>query len=199
MDATVIAALISALAALVAAIMSFLTSRMRLKHPGGSATGNESAPDQEDDIRLDEARASLYRQESIAKWSCRAAASLTFSQYVVGGILTSSFVQDALSSKITGFLGLLVLASSLVHHHYRPDIYSREARQRATRLRMLIRTAEDLQYAIEHGKQGTPSRYSIRKMVSDGLAEVEADELRDAEPENAELTITEAKHRVRLD
>jgi hypothetical protein len=187
MDATVIAALISALAALVAAIMSKLTSRLRLKHLVVIATEDKSAPDQEDDIRLDEARASLYRQESIAKWSCRAAASLIFSQYVVGGILASSFVQDSLSNEITGFLGILVLASSLVHHHYRPDIYSREARQRAARLRTLIRTAEDLLYAIRHGKQGAPSLYTIRKTVSEGLAEIEADELKDIEPDNAEL------------
>ena len=186
MDATVIAVLISALAALVAAIMSKVTSRLRLKHLVVISTEDKSAPDQEDDIRLDEARASLYRQESIAKWSCRAAASLIFSQYVVGGILASSFVQDSLSNKITGFLGILVLASSLVHHHYRPDIYSREARQRAARLRTLIRTAEDLLYAIRQGKQGAPSLYTIRKRVSEGLAEIEADELKDIDPDNAE-------------
>jgi len=187
MDATVIAALISALAALVAAIMSVLTSRLRLKHLTVTATEDISEPDQEDDIRLDEARASLYRQESIAKWSCRAAASLTFSQYVVGGILASSFVQDSLSNEITGFLGILVLASSLVHHHYRPDIYSREARQRAARLRTLIRVSEDLLYAIKHGKQGAPSLYTIRKTMSEGLAEIEANELKDIESDNTEI------------
>jgi len=186
MDATVIAVLISALAALVAAIMSVLTSRLRLKYLGETATEDKAVPGQEDDIRLDEARASLYRQESIAKWSCRAAASLTFSQYVVGGILTSSFVQDSLSSKITGYLGILVFASSLFHHRYRPDILSREARQRAARLRTLIRSAEDLLYEIKHGKKGAPSLYTIRKTVSGGLAEIEADELKDIEPNNAE-------------
>lgn len=185
MNATVIAALISALAALVAAIMSVLTSRLRLKHLGVTVTEDESVPDQVDDIRLDEARTYLYRQESIAKWSCRAAASLTFSQYVVGGILASSLVQNSLSNEITGYLGILVLASSLVHHRYRPDILSREARQRTARLKTLIRAAEDLLYAIEHGKQGAPSLYTIRKSVSEGLADIEADELKDIEPDNA--------------
>jgi ParB-like chromosome segregation protein Spo0J len=185
MDATVIAALISALAGLVAAVASALTSRLQLDRKRSNAVDDGEAPDPERDVRLNEAREVLQCQETIARWYCRAAASLTFSQYIVGGILATSFVQESLSKEIVGFLGVLVLGSSLVHHRYRPDIQSREARQRAAQLRTVIRTAEDALFEIRKGKQGAPSMHKIRKMVSVGLTKIEAIELNDMEPEGA--------------
>ena len=187
MDATVTAAMISALAALLAAIMSTVTARLRFgNNAAPSMAEDPESSDLEHDTRLDEARGYLRRQETMAKWNCRAAASLTFSQYIVGGILATSFVQEALPKEVVGFLGLLVLIASLVHHRYRPDIYSRGARERAVQLRALIRTAEDALYAIHSRPPDAPTLLRIRKMVSEGLAEIDASELKDMGTEREE-------------
>ena len=186
MDATVTAAMISALAALLAAVMSAFTARLRLDHVAPSAPVDHGSSDPECDTRLNEARDYLRRQETMARWNCRAAASLTFSQYIVGGILATSFVQESLPREVVGFLGLLVLVASLIHHRYRPDIYARCARERAVQLRALIRKAEDALYAIRSGRADAPSLLRIRKMVSEGLAEIEASELQDMDSDREE-------------
>jgi hypothetical protein len=186
MDATVTAALISALAALFAAVMSAFTARLRLTTGASCEADDQESADPEQDTRLNEARHYLQRQEAMARWNCRAAASLTFSQYIVGGILATSFVQEALSREVVGFLGLLVLIASLIHHRYRPDIYASCARERAVQLRALIRKAEDALYAIRSGRSDAPSLLKIRKMVSQELAEIEARELRDMETDREE-------------
>lgn len=186
MDATVTAAMISALAALLAAIMSAFTARLRLNNVASPSAEYEGVAEPECDVRLNEARDYLQRQEAMARWNCRAAASLTFSQYIVGGILATSFVQEALPREVVGFLGLLVLIASLIHHRYRPDIYARCARERAVQLRALIRKAEDALYAIRSGKADAPSLLKIRKMVSEGLAEVEVSELHDTDSDRDE-------------
>ena len=186
MDVTVTAAMISALAALLAAIMSAFTARLRFNNVTPSPAEDAESPDPDQDTRLNEARSYLRRQEAMAKWNCRAAASLTFSQYIVGGILATSFVQEALPREVVGFLGLLVLVSSLVHHRYRPDIYSRGARERAVELKALILAVEDALFDIRSGRPGAPSLLKIRKMVSEGLAEIEASELKDMETDREE-------------
>jgi hypothetical protein len=186
MDATVTAALISALAALLAAVMSAATARLRLNTGAPSGAEDEESADPERDTRLNEARRYQQRQEAMARWNSRAAASLTFSQYIVGGILATSFVHESLPREVVGILGLLVLIASLIHHRYRPDIYARCARERAVQLRALIRKAEDALYTIRSGKSDAPSLLKIRKMVTQELAEIEASELRDMETEREE-------------
>jgi hypothetical protein len=193
MDATLIAALVSALAGLVAAVASALTSRLQLDRTRPNAVDDSEVSDSERDVRLNEARDVLQRQETIVRWYCRAAALLTFSQYIVGAILATSFVQESLPREIVGFLGVLVLGSSLVHHRYRPDIQSRDARQRAAQLRTVIRTAEDALFEIGKGKQGAPSLIKIRKMVSVGLTKIEAIELNDLEPEDTEGDVNQGR------
>ncbi|MFL6527935.1 MAG: hypothetical protein ACJ8IQ_07555 [Chthoniobacterales bacterium] len=72
--------------------------------------------------RLQDARDALERQQRLAsanRWTSRL---LTFGQYIIGGLLASSFVQQALSREFVGVLGLLVLVSSLLYQHFRPDI-----------------------------------------------------------------------------
>ena len=190
MDATVTAVLISALAALLAAVMSAATARLRLNTGVPAEADEEESADPEQEARLNEARRYLQRQEAISRWNSRAATSLTFSQYVVGGILATSFVQESLPREVVGFLGLLVLIASLIHHRYRPDIYARCARQRAMQLRALIRKAEDALYTLRSGKPDPPSLLKIRKMVSQELAEIEASELQDMETERDERART---------
>ena len=189
MDATVTAAMISALAALLAAVMSAATARLRLNSVARSAADDQESPDPERDTRLDEARSYLWRQEAMARWNRRAAASLTFSQYIVGGILATSFVQESLPKEVVGFLGVLVLVASLIHHRYRPDIYARCARERSVQLRALIRKAEDALFAIRSGRADAPSLLKIRKMISEELAEIEASELQGMESDREESVV----------
>ena len=141
--------------------------------------------DPESETRVREARGVLARQENIAKWNKWADTSLTFSQYIVGGVLASSFIQSALAPELIGFLGVLVLASKLIHQHYRPDVSSRTAKHRATRLRSLIRTAEDGLYAIRSGQKSVPTLLAIRTRMSDGLSEIERAELQGLDGDNS--------------
>ncbi|MEN3370707.1 MAG: hypothetical protein V7609_2850 [Verrucomicrobiota bacterium] len=105
--------------------------------------------------------------------------SLTFSQYVIGGVLASSFVQTQLSKEVVGFLGVLVLVSSLIHHRYRPDIKHRNGKQRAAQLRAVIRKAEDMIFEARTQKKDSSAIQPIRRAISDGLNQLETAELDD--------------------
>ena len=187
MDPTIIAALVSALGAILAAIMAALSKKLwtfRIRKV--SLLEAERPSDPEEECRLTEARRFLERQDSIAAWNKRANASLTFSQYIVGGVLATSFMQNVLSKELVGFLGVIVLVSKLIHQHYRPDVSFQSARYRAFRLRKLIRTAEDNLYALQQGEQNEVTLYDIRQMISKGLSLIEEDELAEFHREGTE-------------
>jgi hypothetical protein len=129
------------------------------------------------DSRLSDARKVLQRQESIAKRNGWADGLLVFGQYVIGGVLASSFVQQSLSLHVIGVLGVLVLLSSVIRQSYRPDLQARDARNRIVSIRALIRRVEDDLYAIESKQVGAPTIYDIRQRVSAELAQVEVSEL----------------------
>jgi len=137
----------------------------------------EASP--EKDSRLLELKEELKRQESIAKWQGLSATFLTFSQYIIGGVLTTSFIQETLTSGVVGFLGLLVLLSSLIHQHFRPDLHSRFAKERIVVLRNVKRQVEDGIFAIEKEKSRPEELHNIRDYVTRSLLELESSELRD--------------------
>src|SRR5215475_12864731 len=68
---------------------------------------------------------------------------LVFSQFIIGGLLASSFLKETLPSSIVGWLGLIVLLSSLVRQYYLPEVQSSKAKDRETALKRLVRDAED--------------------------------------------------------
>jgi len=181
MDWQLVGALIAAIAAIVGAIVAWLAKRLFSVKVGGLEISLDRdfkpTANLEKDSRLIEARELLQRQESSAKWNNRAAGSLVFGQYVVGGVLATSFVQQSLSTQAVGLLGVLVLISSLIHQTYRPDIQTRGARERAMRLRRLIRQAEDSLFAIRSATEHAPTMHDVRKLVSRGLSEIEEIEL----------------------
>ena len=107
------------------------------------SSGRRIDPAQFVRLRLEEASAALMHQLRMARWHKSAALLLTFSQFIVGGVLASSFAQQSVSPSIMGALGLLVLMASLVRQHYQPDVESAAARARVTRLRALLREIED--------------------------------------------------------
>jgi hypothetical protein len=140
-------------------------------------TIEETASSPEKDSRVLEAQAELKRQAAIAKWQGRAATSLTFSQYIVGGVLATSFIQENLTQGLVGLMGLLVLVSSLIRQHFRPDLQSRYAKERVVTLRNLIRQAEDGLFAIKNGKSEPEEIHNIRDYVTRTLREIEISEL----------------------
>jgi len=144
---------------------------------GGPPRANRS------NTRIIEAVEALNRQEQLAKWSQRAGALLSFGQYVVGGVLTTSFIQESLSNKVVGLLGVLVLVSSLIYQQYRPDILARSARYRVIELRTVIRNAEDMLYEMRTDPKNAPPVIELRKMVSERLAEIEKSEIEEREIE----------------
>ena len=95
------------------------------------------------ELRIEEARVLRRQKRSNAKWSRFTAHSLTFAQYVIGGVLASSFIQQKTSPQIIGALGVLVLIASLLTQHYHPELAAQKADDKAQRLQVLIRQAED--------------------------------------------------------
>jgi hypothetical protein len=104
---------------------------------------------------------------------------LIIGQYIVGGLLASSFVQQSLSPALVGALGVLVLLSSLIYQHFRPDIRLRGALGRALRLEALSREAEDDLFAIEAHDPSALTIFAFRKKISRALTEIAESELRD--------------------
>ena len=137
-----------------------------------------SEPAQE---RLREVRAALDRQTSIASTNRWTSSLLTIGQYIIGGLLASSFVQQSLRPDLVGVLGLLVLISSLIYQHFRPDIQLRGAMSRALRLRAVIRSAEDDLYAIRSNSPTAPTVESLRRRLSEALSSIESSELQDVQ------------------
>jgi hypothetical protein len=121
----------------------------------------------------------LEKQSELAVAHRIAGGLLTFSQFVVGGLLASSFLQENLSKNIVGILGLVVLFSSLLRQHYRPDVKFRGALLRATQLKILIRQAEDYVYAAEANVSGAPSLFEIRQFLTESLNQINHSELQD--------------------
>lgn len=179
MSIEIIAAVASGLATLLAAILSVAVKRAtRLKFSGVEIQFHPTA-DPTEDSRLSEARRELERQESIARWNARADGSLVFGQYIIGGVLASSFVQQSLLAHVIGILGVLVLLSSLIRQRYRPDLQAQGARHRIFSLRTLIREVEDDLFALRNGQENAPSIYQVRQKVSSGLSKIEETELVD--------------------
>ena len=100
-------------------------------------------------VRLDEAREMQRRQYSLATVSIWSARLLTFGQYVIGGVLASSFVQQKTSPEVIGVFGVLVLLASLITQHYHPELSAQVASQKAELLGVLIRESEDRIVVIE--------------------------------------------------
>lgn len=99
--------------------------------------------------RLEEARELQVRKTSSAKVSKLSAGLLTFAQYIIGGVLASSFVQQETSPAVIGLFGVLVLLASLVSQHFHPEASAQTAALKADQIGALIREAEDRIVVIE--------------------------------------------------
>src|SRR5579864_3843459 len=84
--------------------------------------------------RIEEAKDTFRRQTSSARWSTISGNFLSVAQYIIGGLLASSFVQESLSPRLVGSLGLLVLLASLIKQHFHPEVGADNARNKAAHL-----------------------------------------------------------------
>lgn len=176
---------IAAISAIALTITSFLVSsyakrltRFEIQLSDITVDGKRLV-DPVKDSRLPEAKNALDRQQSLATRYRFADATLIFGQYIIGGVLASSFIQQSLNPQIIGLMGVLVLVSSLIRQRYRPDLQAAGARSRVAILRGLIRDTEDRIYALENGRENTMKIFEIREIVSKGLKAVEESELLD--------------------
>lgn len=136
----------------------------------------EDAP-LEQQVSLDDVRSALKRHQRIAFRALWTDRSLIFGQVVVGGILTSAFIQESLSKSMIGLLGLVVLVSSLIHQQVRPDLRYRGAIRRVMNLRRLERETENNVLDIKQNVAGAISVPFLRRDVSKRLSAIEESEL----------------------
>jgi hypothetical protein len=127
--------------------------------------------------RLDEAKEAMEDQTGSAKTSKISDTLLTVGQYVIGGVLASSFVQESLSPKSVGLLGVLVLVASLVKQQFHPELKAEEARKRASKLQALIRTSEDqltiLDAKIASGQDQSDAMIALLTQITQRLTAIE--------------------------
>jgi hypothetical protein len=127
--------------------------------------------------RLQEARSERLSQLSIRKWSSVSSHFLTISQYVIGGALASSFVQETLSPKWVGGLGVLVLVASLFKQQFHPEINSERAGSKSYRLKSLITTSEDLLSILDAknalGQDHSDAMVALMTSLTQNLNEIE--------------------------
>jgi multidrug resistance efflux pump len=99
-------------------------------------------------------------------------------------------VQESLSPKLVGSLGLLVLLASLIKQYFRPEVSVENARKKVAQLKALIRTSEDqlaiLDAKIASGQDHTYAMISLLTKITDRLTEIETPEVIEQIPEPPE-------------
>jgi transcriptional regulator with GAF, ATPase, and Fis domain len=137
--------------------------------------------------RIEEAREAMLQQVSAARWSTISGNMLTVGQYVIGGLLASSFIQESLSPKLVGFLGVLVLLASLIKQHFHPEQSAESARKKAAQLKALIRTSEDqlaiLEAKTANGQDHTDALIALLVQITQRLTEIEEPEALESRPQ----------------
>jgi hypothetical protein len=127
--------------------------------------------------RINEASSYRSQEHSASNWSKRASALLTTAQYIFGGVLASSFIQESLTPKWVGGLGVLVLIASLVRQQFHPEINAEDAHKKASQLEALIRSSEDqlaiLDARIAAGQDHTDAMISLMTQITQTLTEIE--------------------------
>lgn len=144
-------------------------------HRGGRGTPLPNTVSRLIDVRLEEARAMRDEEQVRARRSGLADVLLTTGDYVVGGVLATSFAQHELPSFLVGGLGLVVLVSSMAQQRFHPEIEKIKAVRKAARLRKLVRETENLVAVAENAPSGK-ARVEIIQRLSQELAEIELEE-----------------------
>ncbi|MGF6816495.1 hypothetical protein OKW33_003366 [Paraburkholderia atlantica] len=165
---SVVAAIAALLASGVTSWISFRRKAPALADPNANL---------EEQTRTDEVKEALKRNESMARWAGGTNALLVFATVVIGGVLATSLVQQAMDHSMLSLLGVIVLLSSLMHQQFRPDLRHRGARRRVAALTVLLSEAEDGVFEIRRGVAEAPSVEALRRYVSRRLAEFNTSEV----------------------
>jgi hypothetical protein len=132
---------------------------------------------------LPEVRARLRE----ARWALRiyqfAANAATFGQLIVGGLLTSQFVQEQIGKNLIGLMGAITLASALLQRHYQFGARAAAADSDVFELRRLIRELEDALKELPDSELDRKNALStLRRSASAQLNEVDRPEGRPLTP-----------------
>ena len=123
--------------------------------------------------RLEEAKIALEQQSKLSKINRFASTSLTIGQFIIGGLLTAGFLQNTVSPIILGFLGLVVLLSTLIRQHFKPDVKASNASKVETQLKILIRKAEDELTLIQAGSPSALPKEKLLKDLTEALTRID--------------------------
>ena len=121
------------------------------------------------DYRADQLRA--------AKWSNGSSNLLIIGQYIIGGVLASSFIQEWLTPKWVGALGVVVLIASLFRQQYLPELKVEPSKRNGAKAQGLIRLSEDqlaiLDAKIAGGQDHTDAMIALITHITEKLSEIE--------------------------
>lgn len=149
---------------LIALALVFLAILNRV----GSRKDSFSAPNLID-ARFAELSTLEKKYNRIMKWTRRAGNLLSFTQYVIGVVVASSYFQGASSKELIGFLGLSVVVATAIQQRYRPEVRSRKGEKAVARIRALKREAQDkLAQQLPHAH--------VLQLLTHGINRIERDE-----------------------
>ncbi len=127
--------------------------------------------------RLKEASTAMEDQLSRKKRSKFASNALTVGQYILGGLLASSFVQQSMNPTWVGAMGVLVLVASLIKQNFHAEIDANDAQRKAAQLLSLIRISEDdltiLDEKINRGEDHSDEMIQLMKSITKHFTEIE--------------------------
>lgn len=170
----------SALGVSVAAIISSAllagVGRRISKLKAENGTNKPKERDYKTEVRLVLVHAILMREIERCKVFRIASCLLVFSQFVVGGLLASSFIIKTLGESLIGFFGIVVLAASLIQQHFRPDLLHKVSAEKLRRLRSLNRELEDQLYISTRTEVSNEELIRIRLHATASLERIEASE-----------------------
>jgi hypothetical protein len=128
-------------------------------------------------VRLNEVKQALVNQKGSARIAKISSNLLNGGQYVIGGLLASSFVQESLSPRSVGVLGVLVLIASLFKQQFHPELNAEDARKKASKLQALVRSSEDqlaiLDAKIANGEDHSDAMIELLSGITRRLTEIE--------------------------
>jgi hypothetical protein len=128
-------------------------------------------------IRLEDIIEERERQQSTSKWLGITSTFLMFGQYIIGAILTSSFIQHSLSAGWISGLGLMVIICSATKQHFHIDANAQTAEASAKRLRNLVRYSQDqiaiLEARSANGEDRTDAFIALLNDMTERLSRIE--------------------------
>ena len=130
--------------------------------------------------RLEEIIEERERQQTLAKWSRITSRTLTFGQYIIGAMLTTSLAQGAISKTWLSIFGLLVLLCSATKQHFRVDENAQAADVQFRKLRSLVRYTQDqiaiLEVRSANGEDRTDAYIALLNQITESLNQIESND-----------------------